>query len=264
MFDIKDFLAGKKTKIEPPKANPVGRPKKRPKEVEALLGEEREEVEAAIKRLKKPDAAAVQDAIEDVFQDCLVEGQSDEHEVAEEDVQDAVQEPQVEEVEKPQVHGVEASAKVAKDLELGIVQKGLKEEGYEVQIEDLKRLEVKRQHAIAGLKGAEHGWKGGEYGKLGGRPRKKVEELQDGDRLNPSSNRKKQCAKGLRDETFNIIARLEIAELVKKLLPSFTQGGLEVGDVYTFLSDRTGRPKQKISGHTRTRPRGLRRRRGCN
>ena len=260
MFNIKDFFAGVKTKVEAPKNNPVGRPKKRPKEVEALLGEEREEVEAAIKRLKKPDAAAVQDAIEDVFQDCLeegeVEGQSDEHEVAEEDFQDAVQEPQVEDsaivvkrepqVEKPQVHGVEASAIVAKGLELDIVQKGLKEEGFEVQIEDLKRLELKRQFSIAGLKGAEHGWKGGEYGRLGGRPRKKVEELQDGDRLNPSSNRKKQCAKGLRDETFNIIARLEIAELVKTLLPSFTQGGLEVGDVYTFLSDRTGRPKQKI------------------
>ena len=59
--------------------------------------------------------------------------------------------------------------------------------------------------------------------------------------MNPVSNRKKKCAKGLRDEMFNIIARLEIAELVKALLPSFTKGGLELGDVYTFLSDRTGR-----------------------
>ena len=258
MFNIKEFFAGKKTKVEAPKKNPVGRPRKRPTEVEALLGEDREEVEAAIKRLKKPDAAAVQDAIEDVFQDAI----EDEHEVAEEDFQDAVQEPQVEDsaivvkmepqvedsaiVEKPQVRGVEASAIVAKELELGIVQKGLKEQGFEVQTEYLKRLEFKRQFSIAGLKGAEHGWKGAEYGRLGGRPRKRVDELQDGDRLNPLSNRKKQCAKGLRDETFNIMARLEIAELVKTLLPSFTQGGLEVGDVYTFLSDRTGRPKQKI------------------
>ena len=75
MFNIKDFFAGVKTKVEAPKKNRVGRPKKRPKEVEALLGEDREEVEAAIKRLKKPDAAAVQDAIEDVFQDCLEEGE---------------------------------------------------------------------------------------------------------------------------------------------------------------------------------------------
>ena len=162
MFNIQDFFAGVKTKVEAPKKNRVGRPRKRPKEVEALLGEEREEVEAAIKRLKKPDAAAVRDAIEDVSPDCLeegeVEGQSDEHEVFEEDFQDAVREPQVEDsaivvkrepqvedsaiVEKPQVHGVEASAIVAKELELGIVQKGLKEEGFEVQIEDLKRLEL--------------------------------------------------------------------------------------------------------------------------
>ena len=100
MFNIKDFFAGVKNKVEAPKKNRVGRPKKRPKDVEALLGEGREEVESAIKRLKKPDAAAVQDAIEEIFQDCLeegeVEGQSDDHEVVEEDFQDAVQEPQVE------------------------------------------------------------------------------------------------------------------------------------------------------------------------
>ena len=185
MFNIKEFFAGKKTKVEAPKKNRVGRPRKRPNEVEALLGEDREEVEAAIKRLKKPDAAAVQDAIEDVFQDAT----EDEHEVAEEDFQDAVQEPQVEDsaivvkmepqvedsaiVEKPQVRGVEASAIVAKELELGIVQKGLKEQGFEVQNEDLKRLELKRKFSIAGLKGAEHGWKGAEYGRLGG-PGKKL------------------------------------------------------------------------------------------
>ena len=112
MFNIKDFFAGVKNKVEAPKKNRVGRPKKRPKEVEASLGEEREEVEAAIKRLKKPDAAAVQDAIEDIFQDCLeegeVEGQSDE----------------------PQVDGVEASAIVVKELELNTLQKGLKERGF--------------------------------------------------------------------------------------------------------------------------------------
>ena len=46
--------------------------------------------------------------------------------------------------------------------------------------------------------------------------------------MNPLSNRKKQCAKGLRDDSFGVIARLEVAELVKKLVVSFEKGGLEL------------------------------------
>ena len=64
--------------------------------------------------------------------------------------------------------------------------------------------------------------------------------------MNPVSNRKKQCTKALRDDSFGIIARLEVCALVKKLLPTFRTGGFELSDVYTFLSDETLRPKEKI------------------
>jgi len=62
------------------------------------------------------------------------------------------------------------------------------------------------ERAKAGHSGGEYGWKGGEFGGLGGRPRKQVEALSEGQRLNPVSDRKKQCTKALRDDSFGIIA----------------------------------------------------------
>ena len=64
--------------------------------------------------------------------------------------------------------------------------------------------------------------------------------------MNPVSNGKKQCSKALRDDSFGIIARLEVCALVKKLLPAFKNGGFELADVYAFVSDETLRPKEKI------------------
>ena len=88
----------------------------------------------------------------------------------------------------------------------------------------MSNLELQASGAFkrVGELGKHHGVKGGEYGRLGSRPRKRQVEGQLAQAqgvLLSNSNRKELSIKGKRDDSFGIIARLEIAKLVKKLLP---------------------------------------------
>jgi hypothetical protein len=97
--------------------------------------------------------------------------------------------------------------------------------------------------------GKHHGIKGAEYGRLGGRPRKNRVESQviHMQRVVLSkSNRKELSIKPKRDDSFGIMARLEVAKLVHKLLPVVEQQGGSLDDVFTYLADHTNRPKAKI------------------
>ncbi len=90
---------------------------------------------------------------------------------------------------------------------------------------------------------------GAQYGRLGGRPRKSTFEGQ----LVPvqkafesCTNRKELSTKSKRDDSFGIFARLEIAKLVRKVLPVVEKQDGTLDDVFTYLSDHTGRTKAKI------------------
>jgi hypothetical protein len=230
-----------KTKVEAPKKNPVGRPRKRPKGVEDLVSSEHPEVIEAIGKLRKPEplvSMAHQVVLEEVFEECFPVDGEEQHqgeEPVEEDLQEALEDgPQGKElVEEDFQEALEDGQSKPKPIEL---KQEFGKLGFEVQDWTLVAIE----RAKAGNSGGEHGWKGGEFGSLGGRPRKQVEALSEGQRLNPVSDRKKQCTKALRDDSFGIIARLEVCALVKKLLTTFQTGGFELSDVCTIL-----RPKEK-------------------
>ena len=60
MFNIKDFMQGKKTLVEGPKKNPVGRPKSRPKGIKDVILEEIPDIQQQLEGLKKPLKAVVE------------------------------------------------------------------------------------------------------------------------------------------------------------------------------------------------------------
>ena len=59
-------------------------------------------------------------------------------------------------------------------------------------------------------------------------------------------NRTKQCVKRVKDESFGIVARLQVCKLVEELREPLSNHGFDLEDIYTFLHDQTGRPKDKI------------------
>ena len=111
------------------------------------------------------------------------------------------------------------------------------------------RAEKRIEHHRHGALGAHHGLRGAEFGRLGGRP-KKVENsglaaCSAGAALS-RGNRKKQCVKRVKDESFGIVARLQVCKLVEELREALSNHELDLEDIYTFLHDKTGRPKDKI------------------
>ena len=90
---------------------------------------------------------------------------------------------------------------------------------------------------------------GAEYGRLGGRPRKSDVEnrlVPFQKALESSTNRKQLSSTSKRDDSFGIFAQIEIAKLVRKLLPVVEKQDGTLDDVFTYLSDHTGRAKAKI------------------
>ena len=65
MFNIKDFLKGKKTVVEGPKKNPVGRPRKRPEKIEEAIKEEMPDIEEQLVAVAKPTKVAVEVEVSD-------------------------------------------------------------------------------------------------------------------------------------------------------------------------------------------------------
>ena len=111
------------------------------------------------------------------------------------------------------------------------------------------RAEKRIEHHRHGALGARHGLRGAEFGRLGGRPQK-VERgglvaCLAGAALS-RGNRKKLCVKRLKDESFGSVARLQVCKLVEELREPLSNHGFDLEDIYTFLHDQTGRPKDKI------------------
>ena len=100
-----------------------------------------------------------------------------------------------------------------------------------------------------GLLGAHHGIKGGEFGRLGGRPRKSLSsglhfegsgqlvEFEGGS----SSNRVQLSHVRKRDESFGIVAKLDICKMVEQQLPLFLNSGRTLSDVHHAVAKETGR-----------------------
>ena len=97
MFNLKGFFAGVKTKVEAPKKNPVGRPRKTPEGVEDLVSSEHPEVLEAIGKLRKPEplvSMAHQVVLEEVFEECFPVDGEEQHqgeELVEEDLQETLE-----------------------------------------------------------------------------------------------------------------------------------------------------------------------------
>ena len=88
----------------------------------------------------------------------------------------------------------------------------------------MSNLELQASGAFKrfGELGKASGVLGAEFGRLGGRPRKSQVEgqlVQVQKVLLSNYNRKELSIKSKRDDSFGIIARLEICKLVRKLLP---------------------------------------------
>ena len=99
----------------------------------------------------------------------------------------------------------------------------------------VERSNKRKLCAEAGFEGAKYGVEGAKYGRLGGRPKewRKIEK-----RLRASPKK--------RDDSFGFLARIEVAELVDKVLEIFLKKNWDLDDVYTYVSQQTGRPKAKI------------------
>ena len=98
-----------------------------------------------------------------------------------------------------------------------------------------------------GLLGAQHGIKGGEFGRLGGRPRKSLSsgfecsgQLVEFEGVT-SSNRLPLSHVRKRDESFGIVAKLDICKMVEQQLPLFLNSGRTLNDVHHAVAKETGR-----------------------
>ena len=98
-----------------------------------------------------------------------------------------------------------------------------------------------------GLLGAEHGIKGREFGRLGGRPRKSLSSgLECSGQLVEfegvtSSNKLPLSHVRKRDESFGIVAKLDICKMVEQQLPLFLNSGRTLNDVHHAVAKETGR-----------------------
>ena len=88
--------------------------------------------------------------------------------------------------------------------------------------------------------------------KTGGRPRNALTpplQLEDARRdivQHSSSNRKSLSSAGKRDDTFGILAKIEVCELVEKRWPSFQKDGLSLSDLYAVVGKALGRDASKV------------------
>ncbi len=105
------------------------------------------------------------------------------------------------------------------------------------------------RYAKCGSLGRKFGVEGGKFGRLGGRPRVKKDERL----LKPEfedafqkSRRKNLSSTSKRDDSFGVMARLDVCDVVKRLRPVFEGHNLSEDDMYVHLSDKTGRTKAKL------------------
>ena len=116
-------------------------------------------------------------------------------------------------------------------------------------LEEEKANEKKKQQI-------EWGKQGGQYGRLGGRPRGLSQGLgvltQDAcdviveQQSSPLSNRRPLSRASKRDDSFGIVAKLEVCQKVKELRPSFESSGYIIEDVYAAVAKLTGRECKRV------------------
>jgi len=98
----------------------------------------------------------------------------------------------------------------------------------------------------------EYGLRGASYGALGGRPRKSLSGLESPNlqmvevQTPPTSNRKSLSSLPKRDETFGVLAKLEICTMVETHLPAFEKAGHSLSDLFRAISKQTGRDVKKV------------------
>ena len=195
-----------------PGKNPVGRPKKRPK-IEADDPGDLMEIEARVAQLRKPAPISTIDSESEVE---VVEEVRVKKEVKKEVKEEVREVPVKKEVEEPrsEVNGQLAG--------LGL--------GPMVEMSNKRKFFL-----LEGKKGAEHGVKGAQYGRLGGRPK-----------TSRGTEKRLRASPKKRDDSFGFLARIEVAELVDKVLEICSKRQWDLDEVYTYLSQQTGRPKHKI------------------
>ena len=182
-FNLKELFAGNRVKVEMPKPKPVGRPKKRPKDLEAVVKQELPDIDLEIQQLVKPKPTFEIDDAE--FMDCLDEciEEDAQFQDVEQDVESAIVVKQELDVEnssvvlssptKTQGQVVLRTPEKAK-IDVTGASQALVELGYSPMSPN---VEMRIEHARYGALGAHHGIKGAEFGRLGGRPpaKQKVE-----------------------------------------------------------------------------------------
>jgi len=248
MLCLADLFKGVKKRVEvQPKRGP-GRPRKRPRSLEETVAGELPELAEemqAVKKATKKEFETLSDVVveneaqlapeDEALPDVL--GQSVETQVALED------EALLDEAWPDEVEGEASSERQGLLVEVKV------EDDSGLSLATNAELQQSGQFKKWGSLGKEYGSMGAEYGRLGGRPRKiKVEgqivPMQKA--LESCTNRKELSTKSKRDDSFGIVARLEIAKLVRKLLPVVEKQDGALDDVFTYLSDHTGRTKAKI------------------
>ena len=248
MLCLADLFKGVKKRVEvQPKRGP-GRPRKRPRSLEETVAGELPELAEEMQAVKKATKKEVE-----TRSDVVVENEA-QLALEDEALPDVLEQP----VETQVALEDEALLDEARPDE---VEGEALSEGqgllFEVKVEDDSGLSTASHAELRqsgqfkkwGSLGKEYGSMGAQYGRLGGRPRNiKVEgqivPMQKA--LESCTNRKELSTKSKRDDSFGIFARLEIAKLVRKLLPVVEKQDGTLDDVFVYLSDHTGRAKAKI------------------
>ena len=102
-LNLKELFAGNRVNVEIPKAKPVGRPKNRPKDIEAVVKQELPDIDKEIQHLVKPNPTFEIDDAE--FMDCIDECIEEDAQVqdVDQDVESAIVVKQELDVENPSV-----------------------------------------------------------------------------------------------------------------------------------------------------------------
>ena len=141
------------------------------------------------------------------------------------------------------------SFEVAEEPEPAAVEESALEVEESVPFNQLSPHDKKKQQI-------EWGKQGGQYGRLGGRPRGLSQGLgvltQDAcdviveQQSSPLSNRRPLSRVSRRDDSFGIVAKLEVCQKVKELRPSFESSGYIIEDVYAAVAKLTGREYKRV------------------
>ena len=177
-LNLKELFAGNKVKVEIPKAKPVGRPKKRPKDIEAVVKQELPDIDKDIQHVVKPNPTFEIDDAEfmDCIDECIDEGAQ--FQDVGQDVESAIVVKQELDAENSSVV-LSSPTKTQGQLALRTPEKAkidlpgasqaLVELGYSPLNPRVEKIiEYHRHDAL----GAHHGLRGAEFGRLGGRPKK--------------------------------------------------------------------------------------------